>query len=54
MLKANDGNKRVSFDETINEICEGCATVIHCCTSMMKKGMIPVFDAKDKSKEKRV
>lgn len=36
-LKANETNKRVSYDERIEDICESCATIIHCCVSMMKK-----------------
>lgn len=35
-LRANDGNKRVSYDEKIEDICESCATTIHCCIRMMK------------------
>lgn len=33
-LTAREGNKRVSYDEHIEEICESCATTIHCCTSI--------------------
>lgn len=42
-LAAREGNKRVSYDEHIEEICESCATTIHCCTSMMKQGWKPDF-----------
>lgn len=42
-LTAREGNKRVSFDESIEDMCEKCATIIHCCTSMMKKGWEPDF-----------
>lgn len=36
-LSANEGNKRVSFDKIIEDICEACATKIHCCVAMMKE-----------------
>ena len=42
-LAAREGNKRVSYDEHMEEICESCATTIHCCTSMMKQGWKPDF-----------
>lgn len=46
-LMAKEGNKRVSYDEHIEDICEKCATIIHCCTSMMKRGFEPEYKAKE-------
>ena len=49
-LNAKEGNPRVSFDETIEDICEHCATIMHCCVSMMKlTGWEPDFHEKLKS-----
>lgn len=43
-LRANENNKRVSYDETLEDVCESCATIIHCCVSMMKEcGWQPDF-----------
>ena len=36
-LIANKNNERVSYNETLGEVCESCATIIHCCVSMMKE-----------------
>lgn len=36
-LIANENNKRVSYNKTLIDVCESCATVIHCCVSMMKE-----------------
>lgn len=36
-LTAREGNKRVSYDENIKEICEHCTATIHCCASMLKQ-----------------
>ena len=36
-LIANEGNKRVSYNGTLADVCESCATTIHCCVSMMKE-----------------
>lgn len=41
VLTANKNNSRVSFDEVLPEICEHCATIIHCCISLMKAGVEP-------------
>ena len=35
-LQANNGNPRISFNESLGEICEGCAKKINFCVSMMK------------------
>jgi len=43
ILTAQEGNSRVSFDETIIDMCEACATHIHCVTSMMKHGWVPEY-----------
>lgn len=51
-LIAREGNNRVSYDEHIEEICESCATILHCCTSMMKQGWTPDFhETNDADKE---
>ena len=43
-LVANENNKRVSYNESLIDVCESCATIIHCCTSMMKEcGWKPDF-----------
>lgn len=43
-LKANENNKRVSYDRTLEDVCEYCATVVHCCMVMMKEyGWEPDF-----------
>ena len=43
-LVANENNKRVSYNESLIDVCEYCATIIHCCTFMMKKcGWKPDF-----------
>ena len=36
-LMANEGNKRVSYNKILVDVCESCATTIHCCVSMMKE-----------------
>lgn len=36
-LQANERNVKISFNESLDEICEGCATKIHYCVSMMMK-----------------
>ena len=51
-LRANNGNLRISFDKSFCEICEGCATKIHCCVSMMKEhDWEPDFHELDEKKE---
>lgn len=46
-LNASKGNSRVGFNENIEEVCEKCATIIHCCVSMMKEvGWEPAFREK--------
>lgn len=35
-LQANERNAKISFNESLDEICEGCATKIHYCVSMME------------------
>lgn len=47
-LQTQDGNPRVSFNTDITDVCESCATVLHCCISMMPKGWIPDFHELDK------
>ena len=43
-LVANENNKRVSYNESLIDVCESCATIIHCCISMMKEcGWKPDF-----------
>lgn len=42
-LSANEENKRVSFDSQIEEICECCASILHCCVSMMKHDWKPDY-----------
>lgn len=34
-LRSNEGNSRVSCNKTLEDVCEKCATIIHCCVSMM-------------------
>lgn len=36
-LVSNTDNTRLSFDEVLEDVCEECATVIHCCVRMMKE-----------------
>ena len=47
-LVANNGNPRVSFDSEIKEVCESCATILHCCTALMKQGLAPDFSNPNK------
>ncbi len=41
---AHKGNPRMSYDETVTDMCELCATQIHCCLSALKNGLKPKFD----------
>ena len=38
-LMANRENKRVALNESVNEICETCATIISCCVTMRRNGI---------------
>lgn len=40
-LQSNEGNRRVSLNKNIKEICELCATVIDCCIVMRENGINP-------------
>ncbi len=43
-LLSKSGNRRVSYDEKVADVCESCATQIHCCLSALKNGLKPKFD----------
>lgn len=42
-LQAQYGNSRVSYNEKLMEVCEKCATILHCVTSVMREGYQPDF-----------
>lgn len=43
-LLSKPGNPRVSYDEIVEDMCESCATKIHCRLVEMKHGLEQAFD----------
>ena len=43
-LLSKPENVRVSYDEKVEDMCESCATGIHCHLSAMKNGLKLKFD----------
>lgn len=42
---SREGNPSVSFDEKIDDVCAGCAAIIHCNVSMLQHDLEPEVTA---------